>query len=139
MATYRKRSRKDGTSVWHVQIRKHGFPPLTETFERLTDARAWVQQVENRMREHRLFPGLEAQRHTAAEMIDRFISEALPNREKQRRDFLSHLARWKTEIGAYVLSELTPSVLSAVRDKLSAERTVRGKRRAPATVLRTLA
>ena len=77
MATYRKKLHADGTAVWHVQIRKRGFPPLTETFERLSDARAWVQQTENRMRERRFFPGFEAQQHTAAEMIDRFIQPLL--------------------------------------------------------------
>ena len=114
-------------------------PPLTATFVRLSDARAWVQQVENRMRERRFFPGFEAQRHTAAEMIDRFVAEVLPNRPKQRRALVSHLNWWRAEIGAYVLSELTPSVLSSARDKLSKGRTVRGRKRAPATVLRILA
>ena len=139
MASYRTKRRADGTPVTHVQIRKHGFPPLTGTFERKSDARAWVQQIETRMRERRFFPAFEAQRHTAGEMIDRFIAEVVPSRQKQRRDLISHLGRWKAEVGAYALSELTPSVLSGVRDKLSRERTVRGSKRAPATVLRILA
>ena len=139
MASYRTKVRADGTSVTHVQIRKRGFPPLTATFERKSDARAWVQQTENRMRERRFFPGFEAQQHTATEMIDRFIEEVLPNRPKQRRDLVSHLAWWKAEIGRYALSELTPSVLSAARDKLLKGVTVRRKKRAPATVLRIMA
>jgi hypothetical protein len=106
MASYRTKHRADGTAVTHVQIRKRGFPPLTATFARKSDARAWVQQVENRMRERRFFPGFEAQQHTAAEMIDRFVQEVLPNRPKQRRDLTSHLAWWRTEIGRYLLSEL---------------------------------
>jgi integrase len=139
MASYRTKHRADGTAVTHVQIRKRGFPPLTATFERKSDARAWVQQIETRMRERRFFPAFEAQRHTAEEMIQRFIADVLPNRPKQRRDLVSHLAWWSSEVGAYLLSELTPSVLSAARDKLSKGHTVRGKKRAPATVLRIMA
>lgn len=139
MASYRTKHRADGTAVTHVQIRKRGFPPLTATFVRKSDARVWVQQVEHRMRERRFFPGFEAQQHTAAEMIDRFVEEVLPNRPKQRRDLTSHLVLWRTEIGRYLLSELSPSVLSAARDKLSKGKTVRRKTRAPATVLRIMA
>ena len=38
MASYRTKLRADGTAVTHVQIRKRGFPPLTATFERKSDA-----------------------------------------------------------------------------------------------------
>jgi integrase len=139
LATYRKKLHADGTAVWHVQIRKRGFPPLTETFARISDARAWVQQVETRMRERRFFPAFRSQQHTAGEMIDRFVRERLPEGPTQRRDLTSHLAWWKAEIGRYLLSELTPSVLSAACNKLSNGITVRRKKRAPATVLRIMA
>ncbi len=139
MATYRTKVRADGTAVTHVQIRKRGFPPVTATFARKSDARAWAQQIETRMRERRFFPALEARQHTAAEMIDRFIEAVLPNRSKQRRDLTSHLAWWRGEIGKYLLSELSPSVLASARDKLLKGKTVRGTPRAPATVLRIMA
>lgn len=139
MATFRKRVRSDGTTFHHVQIRLRGFPPQTATFERLSDARRWAAQTETAIRQRRHFAVFEAERHTAAEMIDRFVEDVLPNRPKQRRDFVSHLLWWKTHIGRYALSELTPSILSAARDKLSSGKTVRGKKRAPATVLRIMA
>lgn len=139
MATIRKRLRSDGTAFHHVQIRLRGFPPQTASFERLTDAKRWAAQTETAIRQRRHFAAFEAERHTAAEMIDRFTKDVLPNRPKQRRDFVSHLLWWKTHIGSYALSELTPSVLSAARDKLSNGKTVRGKKRAPATVLRIMA
>lgn len=38
MATIRKRISKTGVTSYHVQVRKKGFPPFTETFERKADA-----------------------------------------------------------------------------------------------------
>ena len=139
MAAIRAKTRSDGSVYHQVQVRIKGFPPQTDSFDRLTDAKRWAAQTEAAIRQRRHFTIFEAKRHTAAEMIDRFIKDVLPNRPKQRRDLSSHLAWWKTEVGAHLLSELTPSVLSAARDKLSKGKTVRGKKRAPATVLRIMA
>jgi integrase len=139
MASIRQKLRADGSFSFHVQVRVKGTPPVTETFDRKTDAKRWAEKTEAAIRQRRYFSVFEAQRHTAAQMIDRFTKDVLPNRPKQRRDLTSHLAWWKSEIGAHLLSELTPSVLSAARDKLSKATTVRKKKRAPATVLRIMA
>ncbi len=139
MATIRAKSRPDGSIYYQAQVRIKGHPPQTASFERKTDAKRWGAQTEAAIRQRRYFNVFEAQRHTAAQMIDRFIEEVLPNRPKQRRDLTSHLGWWKTEVGAHRLSELTPSVLSAARDKLLRGKTVRNEKRAPATVLRIMA
>ena len=60
MASSRIKHRADGTAVTHVQILKRGFRPLTATFERKSEARAWVQQVETRMRERRFLTAFKA-------------------------------------------------------------------------------
>ena len=139
MATIRAKHRPDGTTYYQTQVRIKGHPPQTASFERKTDAKRWGDQTEAAIRQRRYFDVFEAQRHTAAEMIDRFTTDVLPNRPKQRRDLISHLAWWRSEVGAHRLSELTPSVLSAARDKLTKGKTVRKKKRAPATVLRIMA
>ena len=139
MASIRAKLRPDGTTYYQAQVRIKGHPPQSASFERRTGARRWAELTEAAIRQRRYLKDFEAQRHTVAEMIDRFIAEVLPNRPKQRRDLTSHLAWWKSEIGAHRLSALTPSVLSTARDKLSKGTTVRGKKRAPATVLRIMA
>jgi integrase len=139
MASIRSKRRSDGSVSFHVQVRIKGHPPQTASFPRKTDAKRWGEETEAAIRQRRYFDVFEAERHTAAETIDRFISDVLPNRPKQRRDLLSHLGWWRLEVGAHLLSELTPSVLSAARDKLSKGKTVRKTKRAPATVLRIMA
>ena len=139
MATFRQRHRSDGSSSWHVQIRKEGHPPVTATFQRKTDAREWAQNTEVAIRDGNYFKIVVAKRPTVARAIDRFIEEVVPQRAKQRRDFMSHLEWWRSEVGRYYLAALTPSVLATARDKLLNGVTVRGTQRAPATVLRMMA
>jgi len=95
MASIRQKSRADGTVGYHVQIRLKGTPPVTETFDRKTDAKRWAEQTETAIRERRFGKVHEARRHTLAEAIDRFERDVLPLRPKQRRDLKSHLAWWR--------------------------------------------
>ena len=139
MAAIRERRRANGTVRFQAQVRINGHPPKSASFDRKTDAKRWAHETETAIRKRRYFSVFESERHTAGEMIDRFIRDEIPKRLKQRRDLISHLAVWKSEIGPYLLSELTGSILSAVRDKLSNAVTVRKRRRAPATVLRIMA
>ena len=139
MASYRSVHRADGSSVTQAQIRRKGFPPQTATFPRKTDAVQWAQQVESDMHQRKFFTVFEAQRHTLTETIERFLVEVVPTRPSQRRDFESHLDWWKAEVGAYRLSDLTPSILSSARDKLLRTKTNRGEPPAAATVLRKMA
>lgn len=139
MASIRTKHRADGSTVFHVQVRLKGHPPQTATFARRTDAKQWGSRTEAEIRQRQHLTVFESKRHTAAEMIDRFISEVVPNRPKQRRDLVSHLSWWRGTVGKYALSELTPSVLASAREKLLNATTIRGKKRAPATVLRIMA
>jgi integrase len=136
MASYRKKFHSDGTTVWHVQVRKRGIPPLTQTFARITDARAWVAEQEFLLRKGDCLPIILSKRRLLCEAIDRFIAEDLvkPERQKQRRDLLSHLLFWRKKLGRYTLSSLTPQVLNVAIDKLGRETTVRGTLRSAATV-----
>lgn len=139
MAAIRERRRANGTVRFQAQVRINGHRPKSASFDRKTDAKRWAHETEAAIRQRRYFNVFESERHTAGQMIDRFIRDEVPKRLKQRRDLISHLAVWKSEIGPYLLSELTGSILSAVRDKLSNAVTVRKRRRAPATVLRIMA
>ncbi|MDF3055067.1 MAG: hypothetical protein K0Q74_974, partial [Gammaproteobacteria bacterium] len=51
MASIEKRVNREGKATFRVKVRLKGFPEQTATFERLTDARRWVQQTEAAMRE----------------------------------------------------------------------------------------
>ena len=140
MATIEHRISDDGKKAYRVKIRLKGYPPLTATFERLTDARKWSQQTEAAIREGRHFKTTEAKRHTLAELIDRYTKEVLPTkRQGTTKDQVRQLAWWKEQLGTLALADITPARLAEYRDKLASEITTRHQPRNPATVNRYLA
>lgn len=56
MATITKRTDNTGRAYDQVKVRLKGYPPQTETFDRLTDAKKWATQTEAAIRERRVVP-----------------------------------------------------------------------------------
>lgn len=139
MANIEKRIIKNGATAFRAKVRLKGFPPQTATFQRLTDARKWVQQTESAIREGRHFKSSEAKRRTLEEMIDRYIADILPTKPKNYSNRLLHLTWWKLELGKYALADISPALIAQHRDKLLKETTNRGSQRSPSTVVRYMA
>ena len=139
MASIRKRINGDRTTSYRVDIRLKGHPAERATFKRLTDAKAWAQDTESAIRDGRYFKTREAQRHTLAQLIDRYIRDVLPTKPKQVKDQTQQLNWFKAEIGAHTLSDITPAKIVECRDKLLTEPLKTGKTRTPATVVRYMA
>ena len=141
MASIEKRITQDGATSFRVKVRIKGAPTQTATFERLTDARKWAQQIESAIREGRHFKTTEAKRHTLTEIIDRYIKSVLPTKPKSERDQSAQLNWWKEKIGSYLLADVSPALISEYKEKLSKEiiHEKKGKTRSPATVNRYLA
>lgn len=134
---------------YRVLIRMKGFPPQSATFARKTDAKKWAKDTESAISDGRYFKTAEAKRHTVGEMVDRFIKDQLAGK-KSADDTERHLLYWKSQIGARLLSDVTPDLIGRVRDQLLNEpyittRNVRGRaieterHRTGATVNRYLA
>ena len=104
MATINKRIDQDGKTTFQVRIRLKGHPTETATFERLTDAKKWVQQTEAAIREGRYFKISESKKRTMGEMIDRYLE--LFKTEKGRR---AQLIWWKERLGSYPIADITPA------------------------------
>ncbi len=95
MANIEKRTSQDGkTTTYRVKIRLKGFPTQHATFERLTDAKKWVQQTESAIRDGRHFKTNEAKRHTLSEAIERYINDVIPTKPKN----LVNLT-WSSKLG----------------------------------------
>jgi len=132
MATITKRTAKDGSLSYKVEIRLKGYPAQRATFARLTDARQWAKETETDIKRGRHFKTAEAKRHTLADLVDRYTRDVLPTKKKstqpnQRRQ----LAWWKNELGAYTLADCTPALIAETRDKLAAAPTKQPERKEP--------
>lgn len=138
MANIEKRETSKGIT-YRVKVRLKGYPIQTATFERLTDARKWVQDTESAIRDGRHFKTSEAKKHTLEELIDRYIKSVLPTKPKSQVKQTIQLKWWKQEIGSYALASVTPSLIAECRDNLLSEEIREGVKRSPSTVVRYLA
>ncbi len=123
MAEFKERYKINGEKSITVSIRIKGHPPVNKTFKRLTDAREWASQTETDIKRGLYFKTIEAQKHTLAELIDRYIENELhqlKSKAEQNKRTL-HLNWWKDKIGAYRLSDITPALLSKYKDLLIKE------------------
>lgn len=126
MAVIEKRTASNGTTSYRVKVRLKGYPAQSATFERVTDAKKWVQDTESAIREGRYFKTVEAKKHTVKELIERYEKEILPRKPKSIIDQKIQLDWWKEQIGAYLLSDITPSLITEYRGKLLSEPSKRG-------------
>jgi len=120
MATIEKRV-LSGKTTYRVKIRLKGCPSVSGSFERLSDAKKWAQDIETQVREGRYFKTIYAKKYTLADAIDRYIENVLPSKPKLAKDQKQQLTRWKEELGHYTLANTTPALIAEVRDKLANE------------------
>jgi len=139
MAYIEERLNTKGKKKFRAQVRLKGHPTQTATFDRKTDAKKWTQDTESAIREGRHFKTVEAKRHTAGEMIDRYIKNVLPTKGKQKENQKTQLEWWKSKIGDYTLADATPALIGEYRDELLEGTTHLKSKRSPATVNRYLA
>lgn len=136
MAMFEKRERKDGTR-YRAKVRIRGFPMVEKTFDKLSDAKIWAQQIETSIRKGEFQNVIkEAQKHTLNDVIVRYRDEILPNKAKStQRAESSYLKFWEKELGEYALSFIDTQTVSKlivkIRDagdtrSLSAKEAVKG-------------
>jgi len=116
MATVRKIEGTRGIK-YRVEVRIKGFPPQSANFDRLTDAREWGKRTESAIKERRYFKTAEAQKHTAAEMLEKYIRDE-QHKKKTGATNEYMLQYWKEQIGTFTLADVTPALIAEVRDRL---------------------
>jgi len=131
MAAIRERKNKKGKIIYHAEIRRKGRSAICKSFNRLTDAKAWIQETETNLRTGRYVPQAAAQRHRVSEAIQRYINEELPKKPKSYVNQKRELLWFESEIGSSLLSEISPSVLNEVKRKFLKEEYREGVTRKP--------
>ena len=144
MASIRKRINSKGKVSYHVQIRISGHPPLTQTFDKKTDAENWAKKAESEINDGRLLPQKVAQKRLMSELIEEYRTNVLiPLKPKRVRDQGPQLTWWKEKLGRYNLQDVSPALIGKCRDELLSQPFVtptgKEKKRTPATVLRYMA
>ncbi len=117
MGSIRERKTKEGINFFEAEVKRKGFPTACKTFSRKTDAKLWIQDIETTMRLGRYLPQLEAQNHTLAAAIDRFILEELPKKPRYLVDQKREILWFREEIGQRSLAEVNPALLCELKGK----------------------
>jgi integrase len=133
MGAIKSRTLASGKRVFDAEVKKRGFPRTARTFERLGDARTWIQDVESRMRSRRFVPDAEFSRHTLGEAIDRYIVDELSKKPKTTSHQKTYLVWFKQQLGCKKLCDVTPAALSESKSVFLREITYRKTHRAPHT------
>ena len=116
MSTIRKRGMK-----WQAVVRRRGAAAVSRCFRLRRDALAWAQQKETEFARHAGRSAERAQRVTACEMINRYLSAVLPVKsasDNYKRSQKAQLEYWRARIGAARLSDISPAMLSETKDAL---------------------
>jgi integrase len=134
MATIEKREGSRGTT-YRVRVRLNGELQRTRTFKRKTDAELWAKKVESDLGHGFYVPTTADRRRTLGELIDKFIAEQLPIRQRKadERNVKRNLAWWKEHAGFVTLDKLTPQTIAGFRSQLLARTVGAGKNTKPVT------
>ena len=117
MASIEKRKTAKGDTRFRAVIRKKGYPPQRQTFSRRTDAVRWIKQTEAEIEQGVHLKSVEARKHTLSELIERYIKFYTSDRKR-----ISQLRWWQSELGDYLLTEMTAPRLSEMKQKLSEDK-----------------
>jgi hypothetical protein len=137
MAALEERRNKDGAVTYRVKIRREGYPNLSKTFKRKTDAIKFSHQAESEINQGSQLINNEATKKTLADAIDRYIKTILPKKPKSHIKQTAQLYWWKKHIGRLKLAQVSPLVLGEFRDVLLSESTHRGPTRDVVQYFRT--
>jgi integrase len=118
MASIEERKNSEGETSYRVKVRLRGFPTQSATFERITDARKWIQDTESAIRNGRHFKTSKAKKHTVSELIDKYIKEVLDLKLSETQNQRHYLKWWKDEIGSYILADVNASLITEKRNIL---------------------
>lgn len=138
MATIEVRKSCSKTS-YRARVRVKGYPQITASFARKTDAKLWAVGIEADIHSGRYFPETH---HTLSDAIKRYSDQHLPQlKDAAKRS--QHLAWWSDQIGHMRLADIRSDTISKCRSVLQMQPSTfgrhQGRLRSDATVNRYVA
>ena len=95
-----------------------GFPRVSKTFDRKTDADAWGTKTEYEMKHQLSFGPSHHLTKTLEDVIDRYLDDLKQTNPKRHRDVTPMLHWWKERIGKTRLGEVSTDLILRQREYL---------------------
>ncbi len=107
---------KRGPGHWQVLVRRKGYPLLSKSFKKRTDAEAWAREVEAEMDRGVFVSRKEAENTTLSGALERYERE-VSSEKKGRRQEKARIERWKDHpLGKRALAQIQGKDIAAYRD-----------------------
>lgn len=120
MATIVPRKNRNGELIgWQAKIRKQGFPPQSQTFDKKVDAQAWATVIESEMVRGVHVDRSKAERTTLYDAIKDYIREVAPSHKGSEPEILrlERFLRDEPRLCAHALATLTTRLFEQYRDR----------------------
>ena len=119
-------------------MRRRGLPTLSATFYEHSHAKEWSEKNEAEITLNRngLIPKCTV---PMAAIFDRYTKEVLSNKTKSDPARWRLVYWWSTQLGAILLSDVSPSIITRLKVKLATEPGKKGEPRSGSTVIQSLA
>lgn len=113
MAYIKTRKTKSGKTVYRVQLQVN-HQRLSATFDRKTDAKAWIDETRTAARYDKHFTALISDKTTLADVVTRYRRTVLsqPSKQQLANDRGYQLDWWVSQIGHLRLIDISRSVLA---------------------------
>jgi integrase len=112
MATITKRGEK-----WQAKVRRQGYPPMSKTFKRQTDAEAWARTQETEMDRGAWRDRSSAESTTFYILLDRYLLDVVPTKRGAEVEKLRIETMKRDDLARYKLAAISPLVLAQWRDR----------------------
>ncbi len=113
----RRVSPRTGEVTWQVQIRKKGYPQVSQNFKKYDDAVIYLKTTEVGIMKNEIINPKEATKWTVAEAIDWYIKNPNPHRKLETRKHFQRLHFLQEEFKGFTIQTFTPKILSKWIDK----------------------
>ena len=136
----RKRKDKDGRTRYQmiVEVWRDGRQFYkSKTFSTEKEAKVWGNKTRYEIDTGKVTKE-SLKKRRLSDAIEKYITDELPNKQKNAHNEAQHLRWWNARIGHLQFSDISPSLIAEHRDKLLKEPGQHGKPLAASTVLKYL-
>lgn len=102
---------------WQAKVRREGFPPISKTFARKSDAEAWARAQESEMDRGAWRDRSSADALTFYALLERYLARVVPAKRGAEKEKARIKTLMSDPLSRYRLSALTPSVLIDWRER----------------------
>ena len=102
---------------YQAQVRRKGYPTRSKCFAVLRDAEAWARQLEHELDRGIFLDRFEADKHTLADILDRYAREVSPTHKGHRNETICIGALKRDSVCVYRASALSGKLMAEWRDR----------------------